>query len=66
MIRSRFEENTVQRKVEFRQARKTFIERGLASAKATRDSGKYVSAATVLGKLTRRLGKARAGRTAGA
>lgn len=38
---------------------KAFIERGLASAKAARKSGKYVPAAKVLDKLARRLEKAR-------
>ena len=49
---------------ELRQA--AFIARGLASAQASRKSGKYVSAAAVLGKLSRRLGKARKRSTASA
>ena len=56
---SGFVEESVRRNVEFRQAQKAFIERGLASAEATKKSGKYVSSATVLGKLARRLEKAR-------
>ena len=56
---SGFVEEAVRRNIEFRQAQKAFVERGLASATAARDSGKYVSAATVLGKLQRRLDKAR-------
>lgn len=63
---SGFVEDAVRRNVEFRYAQKAFIERGLASGEAARKSGKYVSAAAVLGKLARRLNKARkrrAGRT---
>jgi hypothetical protein len=60
---SGFVEDAVRRNVEFRHAQKTFIERGLASGKAARKSGSYVGAATVLGKLTRRLEKARKRRT---
>jgi len=56
---SGFVEEAVRRNVEFRQAQKAFIERGLASAKAARKSGKYVSSAAMLGKLSRRLDKAR-------
>ena len=56
---SGFVEEAVRRNVEFRQAQKAFVERGLASAKAARKSGKYVSSAAMLGKLSRRLEKAR-------
>jgi len=56
---SGFVEDAVRRNVEFRSTRKAFIERGLSSAKAARKSGKYVPAATVLGKLARRSEKAR-------
>lgn len=59
---SGFVEDAVRRNVEFRQAQKAFIERGLASAAVARKSGKYVSSAAVLGKLGRRLDKARKGR----
>lgn len=59
---SGFVEEAVRRNVEFRQAQQAFIERGLASAEAAKNSGKYVSSATVLGKLTRRLEKARMGK----
>ncbi|TSA12055.1 MAG: prevent-host-death protein [Betaproteobacteria bacterium] len=58
---SGFVEDAVRRNVEFRYAQKAFIERGLASGAAARTSGKYVSAAAVLGKLTRRLDKGRKG-----
>ena len=60
---SGFVEVAVRRNVEFRYAQKAFIERGLASGAAARKSGKYVSATAVLGKLARRLGKARKGAT---
>lgn len=60
---SGFVEDAVRRNVEFRYAQKAFIERGLASGAAARKSGKYVPAAAVLGKLARRLGKARRGGT---
>ncbi len=56
---SGFVEDAVRRNVEFRLAQKAFIERGLASGQASRKSGEYVSAAAVLGKLARRLDKAR-------
>ena len=56
---SRFVEEAVRRNVEFRQVQKALVERGLASAKAARKSGKYVSSAAMLGKLSRRLEKAR-------
>jgi len=42
-----------------REALSEFLERGLASAAAARKSGKYVPVATVLGKLARRLERAR-------
>ena len=59
---SGFVEDAVRRNVEFRHAQKAFIERGLASGQAARKSGEYVPAAAVLGKLARRLDKARRGR----
>ena len=59
---SGFVEEAVRRNVEFRQAQKAFIERGLASAAAARKAGKYVSSAAILGKLARRVEKARKGR----
>lgn len=61
---SGFVEESVRRNVEFRAAQRAFIERGLASGEAARASGKYVSSATVLGKLARRLEKARKARGA--
>lgn len=59
---SGFVEDAVRRNVEFRYAQKAFVERGLAAGAGARESGKYVSAAAVLGKLGRRLDKARKGR----
>lgn len=56
---SGFVEEAVRRNVEFRQAQLAFIERGLASGEAAKQSGKYVAASAVLGKLARRLNKAR-------
>ena len=60
---SGFVEESVRRNVEFRQAQKAFVERGLASAAAARKSGKYVSSSAMLGKLSRRLARARKGRS---
>ncbi len=60
---SGFVEDAVRRNVEYRYAQKAFVERGLASGETAGKSGKYVSAAAVLGKLDRRLDKARKGRT---
>jgi predicted transcriptional regulator len=58
---SGFVEEAVRRNVEFRQAQKAFIERGLASGKAARESRSHVTAAKVMGKLARRLDNARRG-----
>ena len=60
---SSFIEEAVRRSVEFRQAQQAFIARGLASSRTAKKSGKYVSSAAVLGKLARRLDKARRSRT---
>ena len=60
---SAFVEESVRRNVEFRQAQKAFVECGLASAAAARKSGKYVSSSAMLGKLSRRLARARKGRS---
>ncbi len=48
-----------------KKAQKAFVERGLASRAAAQETGKYVAAATVLGKLTERLVKARGQKTFG-
>jgi predicted transcriptional regulator len=56
---SGFVEDAVRRNVEYRQAQAAFVARGLAARDAARASGRYVKAATVLGKLKRRLTRAR-------
>jgi len=56
---SGFIAESVRRNIEFRQAQRAFLERGLASAEAARKSGKYVSSTAVMAKLARRLDKAR-------
>ncbi|MDP2826053.1 MAG: YlcI/YnfO family protein [Sulfuritalea sp.] len=56
---SGFVEDAVRRNVEYRRAQAAFVTRGLASRDAARASGRYVKAATVLGKLDRRLMNAR-------
>jgi len=56
---SGFVEDAVRRNVEYRRAQIEFIARGLASRDAAQASGRYVKAATVLGKLERRLKNAR-------
>ena len=58
---SGFVEDAVRRNVEFRYAQKAFLARGLASGASAAKSGKYIPAAAVLGKLARRLDKARKG-----
>jgi len=63
---SGFVEEAVRRNVEFRQALKAFIERGLASAEAAGKSGKYVSPDAMPGRLSRRPEKARKVRGLGA
>lgn len=47
------------RSVEHRKMRQEFIARGMASAAAARKSGKYVAADRVIGKLERRLARAK-------
>jgi hypothetical protein len=49
----------VTRSIEYRKARQEFIARGLTSAAKARKSGRYISAERVLGKLERRLSKAK-------
>ncbi|MEA3158403.1 MAG: hypothetical protein QOK44_5992 [Betaproteobacteria bacterium] len=51
--------DAVTRNIEFRKARQEFIARGLTNAANARKSGKYISAERVLGKLERRLAKAK-------
>ena len=57
---SGFVEDALRRNVELRRAQQSFIERGLASREAARQSGKYVSANQVLKKLGTRLEKSTA------
>lgn len=57
---SGFVEESVRRNIEFRQAQQAFIRRGLASAEAARESGRYVAAGDVLDKLAQRLEQVRA------
>jgi len=51
--------DAVTRSIESRKARQEFIARGIASAAKASKSGRYVSAERVLGKLERRLAKAK-------
>jgi len=59
---SGFVEEAVRRNVEFRQAQRAFVERGLASAEAAKKSGKYITASAVLAKIGRRVARARKAR----
>ena len=47
------------RSIEYRNARQEFIARGLASAANAKKNGKYVPADRVIGKLERKLAKAK-------
>lgn len=51
--------DAVTRSIEYRKARQGFIARGLTSAAKAKKSGRYISADRVLGKLERRLAKAK-------
>ena len=51
--------DAITRSIEYRKARQEFITRGLASAAKARKSGRYISTDRVLGKLERRLAKAK-------
>ncbi len=51
--------DALNRNIEYRKARQEFIARGLASAAQARKTGKYVPADKVIGKLARKLVKAR-------
>ena len=57
---SGFVEDALRRNVELRRTQQSFIERGLASREAARQSGKYVSARQVLKKIGARLEKSAA------
>jgi len=56
---SAFVEDSLRRNVAFRRTQQEFIARGLASRDAAKESGEYVSAQEVLGKLSAKLEKAR-------
>lgn len=47
------------RSIEYRKSRQAFIERGLSSAARAKKTGKYVPADKVVGKLARKLVKAK-------
>ena len=51
--------DAVTRSIEYRNARQEFIARGLASASRAKKTGKYVPAGRVIGKLARKLAKAK-------
>lgn len=55
---SAFVEESLRRNVELRRAQQEFIARGLASRDAARESGEYVAAEEVLGKLSAKLKQA--------
>lgn len=56
---SRFVLDSVTRSIEYRKARQEFVARGLASSAKARKSGTYISADKVIGKLARKLVKAK-------
>lgn len=56
---SAFVEESVRRNVALRRNQQEFIARGLASLNAAQESGEYVSAEKVLGKLSAKLEEAR-------
>lgn len=56
---SAFVEDSLRRNVTFRRTQQEFISRGLASRDTAKESGEYVSAQEVLGKLSAKLEKAR-------
>jgi len=51
--------DAVTRNIDYRNARQAFIARGLASASQAKKTGKYVPADRVIGKLARKLAKAK-------
>lgn len=59
---SGFVEQAIRESIERRQNRQEFIARGLLSRESARQSGKYVSADSVIGRLERMLADAKAGR----
>jgi predicted transcriptional regulator len=58
---SAFVLDALTRSIQYRKARQEFIARGLASAARARKTGKYVPADKVIGKLGRKLAKAKQG-----
>ena len=56
---SSFVLDALTRSIEYREARREFIARGLASAAQAKKTGKYVSAERVIEKLARKLVKAK-------
>lgn len=54
-----FLEDAVRQSLERREAQRAFVARGLAAEKRAEASGRYVSAATVLARLQRRLDRSR-------
>jgi predicted transcriptional regulator len=60
---SSFALDALTRSIEYRKARQAFLARGLASAARAQRTGRYVPAARVVGKLERRLAKAKQGAT---
>jgi predicted transcriptional regulator len=51
--------DALNRNIEYRKSRQEFIARGMASAAKAGKTGKYVAAEKVIGKLSRRLAKAK-------
>jgi predicted transcriptional regulator len=51
--------DAVTRSIEYRNARQEFIARGLASAAKAKKTGRYIPADRVIGKLERKLAKAK-------
>jgi hypothetical protein len=60
---SGFVEESLRRNVERRQAQRAFLERGLASRDAARQSGNYVAADVVLSRLAARIESAGAAKS---
>jgi hypothetical protein len=58
---SSFVEQSVRESISRRLAQREFIARGLVAREKVRKTGKYVSSATVIGKLEKMLAKAKAG-----
>ena len=51
--------DALNRNIEYRKARQEFVARGLTSAARAKKTGKYVPADRVIGKLARKLAKAK-------